>query len=133
VHSAMSALGQKRTSSLFNHLVGAGEQRRRHFEAECFRGLEIDHQLIFGRRLHWQVGWLLALEDAINIASGTSVVIEPVRPVRDQAASGDKSTIRIDRGKLIAGRKCDYLLAVNEGRAASYHDKSAIRAHAQMR
>jgi hypothetical protein len=70
----------------------------------------------------WQIGWLLALEDC-----GASVLIEPVRPVRDQAVSGDKSTIQVHRRKLILGRQFNYLLAVNEGRAAFYHDESAIR------
>src|SRR5215813_6467699 len=53
--------------SLFDHLVGAGEQRYWYFKPERFRGLEIDHQLVFGRRLHRQVGGPRAFEDAIDV------------------------------------------------------------------
>ncbi len=51
----------QQTASLLDHLVGTGEQRRRYLDSERLRSLEIEHQLVFGRCLHWQVGGLLAL------------------------------------------------------------------------
>jgi hypothetical protein len=41
--------------SLFDHVVGASEQRWGHLEAERLGRLEIDDQLEFGRLLHRQI------------------------------------------------------------------------------
>jgi hypothetical protein len=77
-------LAPQQTITLFYHLVGAGEHDRRHIDAERLGGLEVEHRLVFGRRLHRQVGRLLALEGAIDIAGRLPVLVDVVSPVGDR-------------------------------------------------
>src|SRR6516164_10660849 len=53
-----------RLAHSFDHLVSAGEHARRDVETERLGGLEIEHRLVLGRRLHRQVGRLVAFENA---------------------------------------------------------------------
>ena len=53
---------------LFDHLVGALLKQQGHVQPEGLSRLKIDHQLLFDRRLHWHVSWLLTFEDAVNVA-----------------------------------------------------------------
>src|SRR5215831_19009926 len=52
-----------------DHLVGAREKTIRHGEPERLGRLEVNDQLVLGRRLHRQISGFLALKDAIDVAS----------------------------------------------------------------
>jgi hypothetical protein len=71
----------QQTVFLFDHLVGACEQRRRHSEAQRLSGLEIYHQYVPDRRLHRQVGRLLAFEDAIDVTGRPLMRVDWIRPI----------------------------------------------------
>jgi hypothetical protein len=73
--------------SLFDHLVGAGEQCGLHVKAERLRGFEVDYQLVFRRRLYWQIGRLLAFENTIDVAGRTLDLIQSVKPILPPAAT----------------------------------------------
>jgi hypothetical protein len=105
---------------LFDQLVGAGEKRIRHGQAESFGGLEIDHELILRRCLHGQVGGLLAPQNAIDVLGGTPELVGPIGSVGGEATVDDDVTVRVHGGQLISRRQLDDEIAMRRRHACVY-------------
>src|SRR5262245_16881430 len=117
----------------FDYLVGAREQCRGHSEADRLRGLQIDHQVILGRRLHRQVSGLLAFEDAIDVTRRAAELIDKVRPVRDQAARRGDVALNVGGGKFVPGCKRDDQIAMHHRQRTSRDNHAAVRGARECR
>src|SRR5262245_9308438 len=79
---------------LLDHLVGAGEQRWRHFDGEGSGSLQVNHELVLGRVLHREISWPLTLENAVNVSRRTSVRFDCIGSKGNQPAGGGKEAER---------------------------------------
>ena len=61
---------ENEAAPLFDHLVGAGDDRRGNFETERLGRFEVYDQFELGRLLHGQVSRFLALQDAVDVSRG---------------------------------------------------------------
>jgi hypothetical protein len=81
----------QQVAPLFDDFVGSREQCSRHFEAERFGGLDVEHSFVFHRQLHRQIGRLPALKDAVDVGGGKPIQRGLINPEGDQSAFGDET------------------------------------------
>src|SRR5262249_8669416 len=94
--AATIRLSQQHSCS-FDHLVGAGEQRRRHCEAKHPGCLRVNYQLELGRLHDRQLGRLRAFEDAAGVDPELTKGTRKARSVAKKPAGFRKATKRIYR------------------------------------
>src|SRR5262249_22255541 len=117
----MSALCEKQTfcaavkTSLFDDLVGGGEQRLRNIETERFGGFEIDHELEFGWLLDWKVRGLRSLKNFVNIAGGAPIQVTKICSVGQQTPSIHKHPQPVYRKQSSLARKLHNLASIIRG------------------
>src|SRR4029078_8568068 len=94
-----------------DHLVGAYEQRCRHFESKCFRSLKIYRRLVFGWRLDRKVGLMGSAEDAVDIGCRLPEHLDEVYSIGHETTGCDPKSRRINSRQAMAGREHDDLIA----------------------
>src|SRR5262245_30865695 len=99
---------------------------RRHVEAECLGGLEVNNKLELDRGLDWKLARSSTLEDAIDIRRRTPKIIDQVISVGQQAADCSELTVWINGWEAVAGRqRCDlYAMGIRE--RIRHHDQATI-------
>ena len=88
--------------ALIDHLVGEGEQRRRHIDALGHGSLKVDDKLEFDGLHHWKIGRLNALEDATDIDAALAISVGETGAIAHQAASRRVFAENINRGHYMA-------------------------------
>src|SRR6516162_1665177 len=91
----------------FDHLVGAGEQRGRHFEAERPRRLKVDHQLELNRLHHRKVGGYYATENLADVDPALAVLLNNAGTIAHQAAGYRELAPIVNRRHRVARRQGD--------------------------
>jgi len=90
--------------------------------------LRVEDRFVPGRRLHRQVGRLLALEDTVDVASGLPQQVQQIGPIGDHPAALDLETIGVDRRQPGTRSQIHHQRAVRHRLSAGRDQPAARRA-----
>ena len=85
----------RQNSVLFDHLVGAGEQRRRDFEAKRPRCGQIDDEFKPGRLLNRDIGRFCSPQNFVDNLGRAPIKLRETWAVRDKTSAVYKSALAV--------------------------------------
>src|SRR5262249_40990646 len=114
VHRLMSALGQKRTFCLFDHLICTKNESGRDCKPKGLRCFCVHGQFKPGWLLNGQIAWLGSVQDLGNVSHRSAIHVWKAWAVCDQTTRGrnDNASRDVSEGGLnpcrpnLADRKC---------------------------
>jgi hypothetical protein len=77
---------------LLDHLVGAGEEGGRDFEANCARAQHVDDKLVVRRLLDREIRRLGTLEDLVDVVGRARVMRAEEGAVPDQPSAANSTS-----------------------------------------
>src|SRR6476646_1766651 len=110
----------------FDHLVGAGEKRRRNGQAHRGSGPQIDDQLKFSRKLYWQIGRFGPFQNPIDVTRRTFKQNAEIGSMNHQSPDTSIFSKRIDRRKAVFRKSFRDLTSLRKQKKVG-RDQNSIR------
>src|SRR5215813_8269790 len=98
----------------FDHLLGAGDQHRRHSQAELPGSFEVDEEVKPSRLLDWQVGGLGPPENPSGVDAGLAIGIRQASAVTHETARLREVNKRVNARDSIVGGQGHDLIASSD-------------------